>query len=84
MSKHTPGPWHRGTAFGQEFYVFDANGDAVVSSINKQDVPLIAAAPELLAALNGILFIRHATDEVAECMLIRARAAIAKATGGEP
>lgn len=87
MSAHTPGPWSR------ESYVDGANekivirGDGlVVAEIechhesvtdSRADARLIAAAPSLLAALQGFLAHYGSTDEVSN----RARAAIAKATG---
>ena len=78
MSKHTPGPW-RVIGAG-----WDERGDAQytlrdVKAIGAADARLIAAAPDLLAALKRVL----SDDEVA---LSRpdyefARAAILKAEG---
>jgi len=56
-SQHTPGPWtigHR-TAYG---YGIDATGDVktgICYGANIEDARLIAAAPDLLAALKAIL-----------------------------
>ena len=91
MSAHTPGPWalidHGGGWFDieseNERYFFvcgsgsrDSQSDQQQSQANGR---LIAAAPELLAALKALL------DDVgrANSMLgaVQARAAIAKATG---
>ena len=68
MSKHTPGPWEieEYLDFGDEYW-YGGNqgftihaGPAVLGSTNKGDIPkaqanarLIAAAPELLAALKA-------------------------------
>ena len=93
---HTPGPW---TAFEygsprNSYYVRAVNGEIVISgpSLNnkrasKADAVLIAAAPDLLAALRCFI-----EDErfhvgiggnpiVVDKMIAAARAAIAKATG---
>ena len=95
MSKHTPGPW--------AIYV-NAPSDVVIRKMSKDgyelcaiarvssgyaNAHLIAAAPELLEALRGMLALDeehhqrgHCDDDV--CAEVRkARAAIAKATGEE-
>jgi hypothetical protein len=89
---HTPGPW----AYEQEsdnstdFWVFQAHGPARVAvEVSERDAALIAAAPELLAALQAIAVM---TDEDPGTFRKRggtyrglvgeiARAAIARATG---
>ena len=55
---HTPGPW----TFDQEddnstdFWVFQANGPARIAvEVSERDAALIAAAPELLAALQALV-----------------------------
>ncbi len=84
MSKHTPGPWE--THFAHDvtgypaFYIHGMSGD------QKRDEPtlqanakLIAAAPELLQSLEGLLnALPSATTHPA---IAAARAAISKATG---
>ena len=87
MNKHTPGPWSIDAEPGQGVFVY---GDA--SPLDTDDIcevkwrasdettlanaRLIAAAPELLEALEELC------STLGECgMTVRARAAIAKATG---
>jgi hypothetical protein len=94
MSKHTPGPWtankptqsngraevHAGPMLvAQAFnWLLDAEGDEQCWA----DARLIAAAPELLAALRRVM--RHIPADAGGCSLAddmhRARAAIARAT----
>ena len=86
-NQHTPGTW--------AIYV-NAPSDVVIRKMSKDgyelcaiarvssgyaNARLIAAAPELLAALESMLHLRKMPDEVAECVLDRAVAAIAKAKG---
>ena len=75
-TQHTPGPWHRGTLFGQELYVFSPSGTAIIQAVNHRDVPLIAAAPDLLEALQGLVDLSHQAGFPCD----KAEAAIAKAT----
>lgn len=58
MSKHTPGPWHVGNKYPADVYAARA-GHAIARAVNPQcdgeceaNARLIAAAPELLEALN--------------------------------
>lgn len=82
----TPGPWHTG---GDGTIIYAADGWAVASATvfhgrhggraeAKADARLIAAAPELLGALRAIA----KRDRLIDYASIRA--AIAKATGGQP
>ena len=90
MSKHTPGPW--------EYVAGDGNACGGISSktgwiCDFVDDPtpanarLIAAAPELLTALEPFVLANSSEEFVT--LVVRsndiknARAAIAKATGGE-
>lgn len=100
MSKHTPGPWQVGMAFdnyGETEIAIEhmtPAGNLVVAvalgGLQGQDAnaSLIAAAPDLLAALQAI--VKSLVDQDDEGMIehaqqmIDARAAIAKATGGQP
>ncbi|CAB3858572.1 hypothetical protein LMG26854_03347 [Achromobacter aegrifaciens] len=91
-TKHTPGPWHRDTASGFGCDVRANNGRKVAATwgVNNGDphrpeyraecdanAHLISAAPELLAAIEGVLRVAdRATVE-----FDAARAAIAKAKG---
>ena len=75
MNKHTPGPWHVEIYNeGRNMDVQDAKGRGVLTKENAQ---LIAAAPELLAALEA--FVQHGTIDPEDRR--RARAAITKARG---
>jgi hypothetical protein len=95
MSKHTPGPWrveavdaegtlvyHRVMSAGYRVAgVYTIRGGRGLSREESDaNAHLIAAAPEMLAALEGILNIGHTPDtwEVAHRI---GRAAIAKAKG---
>ena len=79
MSNHTPGPWRTGDVFNTVFG--PPNGTpspqtiATVARGNVANARLIAAAPELLAALEAILTV----DNARQAHII-ARAAIAAAT----
>ena len=91
MSKRSPGPWPTRES-ATHVTVTNARGDAVFHDDKRipgvmADARLIAAAPELLEALRGMLALDeehhqrgHCDDDV--CAEVRkARAAIAKATG---
>ncbi len=97
MSKHTPGPWRVGYGF-MESGVFSADGKTLVAGthgsarnwrrqeqIAEQDANarLIAAAPELLAALMGLrLYVDPMMGgEEVDNAIRAANAAIAKAKG---
>ena len=82
-TKHTPGPW----IIGNPTEIHDVDGtrivmccqtsDDVTDDASEANARLIAAAPELLEALKGVVRVAdRATDE-----FDAARAAIAKATG---
>ena len=83
--------WHQGSCSGQNNYVFDERGANVVGVTgvaHKADVPLISAAPELLAALELCLKnseFRRASGVESGPMIEReievARAAVNKAKG---
>ena len=77
----TPGPWRAGSK-GQENYIFDPKGRAIVQSCKIADTHLIAAAPDLLLHLQGFvahcaLFHEHEFEE----MINAAKAVIAQAKG---
>lgn len=83
-TKHTPGPW-MATPRGYVILTDRSADIANVTSANGDDVmmanaSLIAAAPDLLAALEYI--ITEAELNGCRYSLAQARAAIAKARGG--
>ena len=89
---HTPGPWHvdskRGIAAAPDphFWLAEVYSGGVGVKVADANGRLIAAAPELLAALQD-LSDAVATDRAADTIpglyqyVIKARAAIAKAKG---
>jgi hypothetical protein len=90
MSAHSPGPWVVRMLSWCDVVegIYDAGGEAVAETrddggyISKDDAPLIAAAPDLLAALKLIV---EADGEKSLAQIVAAmpdaRAAIAKAEG---
>lgn len=76
MSKHTSGPW---TASPRQdgLYNIYAGPHDVALCVRPSNAALIAAAPDLLAALQSMLEGNHNQQDVRES----ARAAITKATG---
>ena len=99
-NQHTPGPWIVATDKVSVLSITAvdmanqkpcpkvvdcASGyDAMSYEEAQANARLIAAAPELLEALVSMLHLRKMPDEVAECVLDRAVAAIAKAKGSNP
>jgi hypothetical protein len=87
MSKHTPGPWfidyEGGGAMGRRAMLETKDGQTIgyLYEAEFDDEMLIAAAPELLAALQYMVNVCPAIDDQGEEAHQRARAAIAKATG---
>ena len=88
MSKHTPGPW----AIRQEkegwcriyapkdYYV----GGEIAHYVSNANANLIAAAPDMLEALQSLIacdFGANGWTETAEQAAIKARTAVLKATG---
>ncbi|HEV7518510.1 MAG TPA: hypothetical protein VGR07_19625 [Thermoanaerobaculia bacterium] len=51
--QHTPGPWKEGDGLSRGRFVFGADGTVVVEAA-RRNIALIAAAPELLAALRKV------------------------------
>jgi len=91
MPKHTPGPWR---FVENEGVVVGPNGEEVISDefhgsmvafavdckeTNRANATLIAAAPDLLKACRGVV----ENSRFDHTDMMRIRAAIAKATGGE-
>jgi hypothetical protein len=93
MSKHTPGPWivyefvdgYDIRAPEAECYVATASDpEAVWGAIGREeDAYLIAAAPELLEALENLLKVHEGEGGTQYNAADMARAAIAKAKGEE-
>lgn len=93
ISKHTPGPWmacNAGTLW--DYFVWSDAADKSVCNIDyseqsaaevEANARLIAAAPELLAALQALAEVALYRDGDCTAQLTTARAAIAKATGQE-
>lgn len=82
-SKHTPDPWIYDAGIGE---VRSANGAFVATQMHNGDGPLIAAAPELLAALElaEVTIRRLAKTDSANGTFDVIAAVIAKATGETP
>jgi len=90
MSKHTPGPWEYNYSRydGRRLAEFYINADKyciAVCNSNEPNARLIAAAPDMLVALQEIVNNLDPGDFVVPTSfsIQRARAAIAKATGQE-
>lgn len=92
MSTHTPGPWRRVAYEGGWDGVAHSDGGPHIALIcklvenNPANASLIAAAPELLAALRFILAFyepgqRHLDTEAWKVAEASAHAAVAKAEG---
>lgn len=100
--KHTPGPWRAGSETGGKGSVVsdqlavgalsgsDAvayyGGNLIAESIAQENIPLIAAAPELLDVIIGMMV--HARKKNATLFrdsveMFKAYAAIEKATGSD-
>ena len=83
MTTHTPGPWYL-MPDGQDYYhIFSPNGPVVASMGVKSagDACLLAAAPDMLAALKAALPKIEASDDwaIGQGLVNQIRAAIAKA-----
>ena len=90
MSDFTPGPWRIGAIESGMVAIDGANGEEVTGFVFPEDGRLIAAAPDLLAALQNIAeYWNQDQNEAAMAdacwhAIHTARAAIAKATGEQP
>jgi type VI protein secretion system component VasF len=84
---HTPAPWELRQSANGYWFIDHEQGDEGYTltklECGERDARLIAAAPELLAALQNVAacFDANDPDSMANAMA-DARAAIAKATGG--
>ena len=86
MSAHTPGPWHVATYGCSPDYFAIKQGPCTLATkiTTEQDARLIAAAPELLAALSELVDYDEGSSEEGSYgseVMERCRAAIAKAKG---
>ena len=91
MSKHTPGPWHYEQKGGGLVGIFPSGIETAVAFTrnNEADARLIAAAPDLLAALRYVyeyyapmtIFDDETGDTGHDEAMEIVRAAIAKARG---
>ena len=88
MTKHTPGPWRIEPGENWRVYLVNndyghAIGEIVYTDTRKPaDARLIAAAPELLEALNGMLQLFSDTEDMEDYETVKfARFVVAKAIG---
>ena len=91
MAAHTPGPWEADAEEGMVFRVLDGGErDEDIATVwgSDEDARLIAAAPDLLAALERLLRAQQAVSRIRvvdegeyDDAMDAASAAIAKATG---
>lgn len=96
MSKHTPGPWYLDEVSADDWQVnsdlhdhclFQITPTIGVQSLTEEDkanAQLIAAAPDMLEALQSLIvcdFGANGWTETAEQAAIKARTAVLKATG---
>ncbi len=89
MTRHTSGPWYAHST--KSFYVFGPAalsekagleyGRFVCNASSQENARLIAAAPDLLEALSDAVSTQPSDSPIK--WVIRARAAIANATGVE-
>jgi hypothetical protein len=92
MSKHTPGPWSLYCKTKDEIVVRKINKDMgelckIADVYGYGNARLIAAAPELLEALENLVSLCEAGlngEYNIEAELAEPRAAITKATGDQP
>lgn len=99
MSEHTPGPWSLVTSRYAMRQLLVVSGDydeqpftghliatETTCPESHENLRLIAASPELLAACEGLLSAFESFDKITNPAILRdmeiARAAIAKAKGG--
>ena len=85
MSSHTPGPWKVDSAPHGDRRIYAPSEVHPIAMTNKWDARLIAAAPELLAALHemyhAFLDPDHIVTDRQEAASLGAYRAIYKATG---
>jgi hypothetical protein len=86
---HTPGPWElrQSTRHGYWFIDHESQeGSVTLTKLDcgEADARLLASAPDLLAALQGLMQYVGGWDESGDHPCAIARAAIEKATGEQP
>jgi len=85
---HTPGPWHMGKRGGNPA-IYGKDGTEVAEILHgltpewRGNARLIAAAPEMLAALEELCADKYLADPINADRMGKAKAAIAKVKGGE-
>lgn len=85
MNKHTPGPWQYSVFDDGEKYITGPNGDERIASMDGNEAPdkngpVLAAAPDLLAACEASLFCQEQWVKTKNGPLAKQlRAAIARA-----
>lgn len=83
-TKHAPGPWTAHSYVGCWCVIHSENGvfrNIALVPAGERDATLIAAAPELLEALQNLLAVRRGEGGTKPNADALAKAAIAKATG---
>ena len=93
MNKHTPGPWQYSFEGGTVAFIVETDGTTVAKlsvtenstahSALPANARLIAAAPDLLAALKAAVDLMEQEDFATLTLVPKFRAAIAKAEGKE-
>lgn len=85
---HTPGPWDL-TPYDESFFSVDARGHQIAEVYDNVNARLIAAAPDLLEALQSLAFQAETVAMLPSCgeteflrgLAKAARKVITKATG---
>ena len=89
-TKHTPGPWYAANCGNDEqgLIVSETSDSSIAVAYDKRDAALIAAAPDLLAALElAVHYLDHPDIRAmnfamrSEVASVKAHVAIAKAKG---
>jgi hypothetical protein len=82
---HTPGPWYAtDTGSDQGLIISEHDGRNIAVTYDVENMLLVAAAPELLAALEGVIHHNDALSEVhklSPSLIAHVSRAIAKAKG---
>lgn len=89
-AKHTPGPWHRFAVYdhteilNQAGHLVAVVGSTATKADRSPNARLIAAAPDLLEALQLIVQWDACGLAQTDDLMVKARAAIEKAAGKQP